>query len=263
MLVKLNCIRCNAEYFRFPYQANKSSFCSQKCQTFAVKHICKTCNKQFSKPPSAKVKTEYCSRKCRMESRKNILCESCKKEFPVPKYLEKVAIYCSQKCRQKGDYKNCVTCGARYFAPIKNFDNSKYCSNQCRFPEYYEAKPFLDTYSDLKWCSFGLHIYLARDTPPDRKCCPECSRIKTNIRRSTIENNGGKFTSYQWQQKIEYYSNRCYLCKESLVNKIVHIEHRIPISRGGTNWIANIAPACSKCNLKKGNKTEKEFLEIV
>lgn len=33
-------------------------------------------------------------------------------------------------------------------------------------------------------------------------------------------------------------------------------DHRIPLSRGGTDWIANIVPCCLSCNCSKGNKTE-------
>ncbi|MDQ3747962.1 MAG: HNH endonuclease [Acidobacteriota bacterium] len=69
----------------------------------------------------------------------------------------------------------------------------------------------------------------------------------------------GTFSIKQWREKLEYYGNACYLCKEPLENKIVHKEHRIPLSKGGTNWIANVAPACADCNLSKRCKTEKEF----
>lgn len=38
-----------------------------------------------------------------------------------------------------------------------------------------------------------------------------------------------------------------------------HIEHLLPVSRGGGNVIENLALACADCNLKKGTQTEKEF----
>ena len=82
-------------------------------------------------------------------------------------------------------------------------------------------------------------------------------------RRDTLlKEAAGKFTNLQWKAKLEYFGNRCYLCRIVLTDKITHREHRIPLSRGGTNWIANIAPACKKCNLSKNAKTEKEFREM-
>lgn len=69
----------------------------------------------------------------------------------------------------------------------------------------------------------------------------------------------GSFTAEQWQAKCAYFGFCCYLCHVSLINQEVHIEHRIPLSRGGTSWIANIAPACRQCNLRKHTKTEREF----
>ncbi len=80
-----------------------------------------------------------------------------------------------------------------------------------------------------------------------------------DARRGKLREMISNFTKAQWLQKLIYFGNCCYLCKTSLENVEIHIEHRIPISRGGSNWIANIAPACKKCNLTKNTKTEKEF----
>lgn len=78
-------------------------------------------------------------------------------------------------------------------------------------------------------------------------------------RRARAIHAQGNFTKEQWFTKLKFFGNRCYLCGVSLENLQTHLEHRIPISRGGSNWISNIAPACKKCNLTKNNKTEKEF----
>jgi 5-methylcytosine-specific restriction endonuclease McrA len=80
-------------------------------------------------------------------------------------------------------------------------------------------------------------------------------------RKNRLKNAKGFFTAKQWFDKLEYYGYRCYLCRISLENQETHKDHRTPISRGGSNWIANIAPACAPCNLSKNAKTEKEFRE--
>ena len=37
------------------------------------------------------------------------------------------------------------------------------------------------------------------------------------------------------------------------------IDHKTPLSRGGTNEIANLVPACRSCNSRKHVKTEREW----
>ena len=38
-----------------------------------------------------------------------------------------------------------------------------------------------------------------------------------------------------------------------------HVDHIIPISRGGSHGIGNLGPMCASCNLSKGAKTYAEF----
>ena len=38
-----------------------------------------------------------------------------------------------------------------------------------------------------------------------------------------------------------------------------HLEHKIPLSRGGTNARENLDIACQHCNNKKFTKTESEY----
>jgi len=42
--------------------------------------------------------------------------------------------------------------------------------------------------------------------------------------------------------------------------RIMHIDHIIPLSRGGVDLEENLEPVCKGCNLSKGNKTKEEFL---
>jgi len=41
------------------------------------------------------------------------------------------------------------------------------------------------------------------------------------------------------------------------------LDHRIPLSRGGTNAYSNLAIACLHCNCKKFTKTEEEFRKLI
>jgi 5-methylcytosine-specific restriction endonuclease McrA len=38
------------------------------------------------------------------------------------------------------------------------------------------------------------------------------------------------------------------------------LDHKLPLSRGGSNTIDNVVPACRPCNQKKHRLTVNEFL---
>jgi len=47
------------------------------------------------------------------------------------------------------------------------------------------------------------------------------------------------------------YGKVCYICGGTPADTIDHV---IPLSRGGSNDLSNLRPACYKCNLEKGDK---------
>lgn len=96
-----------------------------------------------------------------------------------------------------------------------------------------------------------------------RKRNPERRRASVLNSDAKRKQAPGNCSPEQWIAKCEYFGWRCYLCGAPLTSKMVHAEHRKPISRGGSNWPANLAPACAKCNLSKNSKTEAEFRELV
>jgi 5-methylcytosine-specific restriction endonuclease McrA len=51
----------------------------------------------------------------------------------------------------------------------------------------------------------------------------------------------------------------CYLCLNPIPFNKDHLEHRIPLSRGGNNEYSNLAVACQPCNNRKHAKTEIEY----
>jgi 5-methylcytosine-specific restriction endonuclease McrA len=50
----------------------------------------------------------------------------------------------------------------------------------------------------------------------------------------------------------------CYWCKKPTKRKY-HVDHIIPLSRGGTNWPTNLAITCVRCNLSKHDTDPDEF----
>jgi len=52
----------------------------------------------------------------------------------------------------------------------------------------------------------------------------------------------------------------CYYCKRPSSKKRLHIEHKLPLCRGGTHAAENLCVACVECNVAKGTMSAEEFL---
>lgn len=53
----------------------------------------------------------------------------------------------------------------------------------------------------------------------------------------------------------------CPICWHLLDVRSMHLDHDIPLSRGGVAGLWNFQWLCRKCNLSKGKKTTEEFIE--
>lgn len=63
-----------------------------------------------------------------------------------------------------------------------------------------------------------------------------------------------------YEDNIKKYGTlTCYLCEKSIEFGLDSLEHKIPLSRGGTNKYENLAIAHLSCNKKKNDKTENEY----
>jgi len=80
------------------------------------------------------------------------------------------------------------------------------------------------------------------------------------VRAATIKRRraagGQSFTSGEWLALLARHDGSCAYCGSKI---LIEIDHRIPLTRGGSNLIDNILPACRRCNRRKGTMTEVEF----
>ena len=77
-------------------------------------------------------------------------------------------------------------------------------------------------------------------------------RVSNLKRRAAI----GSFTFDEWLELLARYDGKCGYCGSS---DHIEADHRTPLSRGGSNTVDNIIPACRRCNRGKRTKTEAEF----
>jgi 5-methylcytosine-specific restriction endonuclease McrA len=85
-------------------------------------------------------------------------------------------------------------------------------------------------------------------------------RYLTNARnwRARRKLADGSHTSEEVQQMLEDQGRLCAYC-ESPLNGHYHVDHMLPLSRGGRNDWTNLAVTCRICNLSKGSVTAEEF----
>jgi len=88
----------------------------------------------------------------------------------------------------------------------------------------------------------------------------ELARLNFKKRYYREINAEGDFSLEEWNTKLEEYNYRCAYCGQGLSSNTITIDHVIPLSRGGSNYIDNLVPACRLCNSKKHNKTAEEYL---
>jgi 5-methylcytosine-specific restriction endonuclease McrA len=65
----------------------------------------------------------------------------------------------------------------------------------------------------------------------------------------------------EYFQKIKSSKSvNCYYCGSAVSGSVSHIDHMVPLARGGAHRVENLCVACPSCNLRKGKKTHIEFL---
>jgi len=75
-----------------------------------------------------------------------------------------------------------------------------------------------------------------------RKLSADGSHTKDDIKTMRIQQN-----------------NKCWYCGVDLSQTGVHVDHRIPISRGGSDSPSNLVLSCPACNMSKHNKMPHEW----
>ena len=81
-----------------------------------------------------------------------------------------------------------------------------------------------------------------------RKNNMEKARLNRARRRALLKRARGKYTLKEWLEVCKKVNWKCVICKEE---KKLTIDHIIPLSKGGTNYINNIQPLCKSCNSRK------------
>jgi 5-methylcytosine-specific restriction endonuclease McrA len=92
-----------------------------------------------------------------------------------------------------------------------------------------------------------------RKANPDRR---KAQHVKDKAIRRTREVIGS-FTGKEWKSLVAKFDGRCVCCGKTPAK--LTADHVVPVSRGGTNYIANIQPLCAPCNSSKHNRHSTDY----
>lgn len=92
------------------------------------------------------------------------------------------------------------------------------------------------------------------------KSHPEKRRIKEHNRRARKRNNGGRLSPNLAETLFKRQRGLCVCCKQPL-GEDYHLDHIMPLSRGGKNEDFNIQLLTARCNLQKNAKHPIEFMQ--
>lgn len=77
------------------------------------------------------------------------------------------------------------------------------------------------------------------------------ARLKASRRRATKRAaTVGRFTVQDLASRLDYYGGACWICGAPWE----HWDHVKPLAKGGPHMLANLRPACAKCNNEKGSQ---------
>ena len=83
-------------------------------------------------------------------------------------------------------------------------------------------------------------------------------RARVRIYESQVFGAAGSYSVEALKARWDFWGGKCYLCSKEADT----VDHVKPVARGGSNWPANLRPACRSCNSRKNDKTLAEYEQM-
>lgn len=109
------------------------------------------------------------------------------------------------------------------------------------------------TYGFEHWCSLPVRDGHGVIHTPSRTIL--IPRVIQLLRYDRVPRRDVRFT----RRNVFYRDrNRCQYCGRVFPQRLLNLDHVVPLSRGGTSSWENVVCACVECNCRKGNRTPDE-----
>lgn len=140
--------------------------------------------------------------------------------------------------------------GAIYYARHRDQERArgreKYLKHRAKYPQYSR-----EYYQRTK----GKHQARCAEW---RRNNPDKTRVYTLNYQARKKQAEGSHTADDVQRQYSAQKGKCYWCGRK-VGDLYHVDHVIPVSRGGSNGPENLVIACPQCNQSKGDKLPHEW----
>jgi len=86
------------------------------------------------------------------------------------------------------------------------------------------------------------------------------NQLFLNAKRRALKRGAiGSYTLGEWELLKKQYGYKCPACGKGEPEIKLCLDHIIPLSKGGSNYIENIQPLCKPCNSHKYNKLISKY----
>lgn len=174
-------------------------------------------------------------------------CKDCVREYQK-NHLDQINARRRENRKEKADHYNAYNRAFHH----KNPEPKKARDRQYRQEHTEEINAYIRNY---KRANERYREHNTKYNRQYRQLHPEKSAQHFNNRRARIQQASGSFTSKEWKKLCKQYNYTCLCCGKREPEIKLTVDHVVPLSKGGTNFIDNIQPLCQSCNSSKHRRT--------
>lgn len=185
----------------------------------------------------------------------------------------------------------CVVCGAGFI--FKNHRQAKFCSDSCKCKDYRARHPLSDekrrqaVERAMAWAKANperhqenRRVGAKRRAGKDRERRMQPSfkakrqaymavyyrlhsdkfKARARDRKAVVRGGSGRVRPGRVKELMRLQRGRCAVCRVALAKSGVHVDHVMPLHRGGEHEGANLQLLCPTCNRAKSAKHPVDFM---
>lgn len=143
---------------------------------------------------------------------------------------------------------------------MRRFRETKPEQNRATKRRHYALNREADVARSVQWAKDNpekarARVKRWREANPEKHAA--AARQYSQKRRALKREAAGDHTAADVEARFAFHGHRCVYCGTT---ENLTADHMIPLARGGSNWPANLVPACDPCNKSKHTQTYFEFI---